>query len=143
MIDGPGPAFAASPSSQSLLSRPSGLQSGVGCEDAVLDAFYAAIPEEFGTRLDGGRHATIAASDPLCPRDRMWLRGIAAAIAANHWQPIQTAPKDEYVLIFCPNGVELRRCHVDIRLAKYDWRWAHCRPSEQPTHWMSLPEDPA
>lgn len=48
----------------------------------VLDAFYAAIPEKFGTCMPDDRHATAAASIPLADDDRMWLRGIAAAIEA-------------------------------------------------------------
>ena len=51
---------------------------------ALLDAFYAAIPERFGQCLGDGRHAGAAASVELTSDDLMWLRGIAAAIAANH-----------------------------------------------------------
>lgn len=53
----------------------------------MLDAFYSAIPEQFGTcpeRYGIGSHGTVAAAIPLCENDLMWLRGIRAAIATMH-----------------------------------------------------------
>jgi hypothetical protein len=54
-------------------------------QSEMLDAFYSAIPEEFGTcseRYGLASHGTVAASIPLCDNDLKWLRGIRAAIAA-------------------------------------------------------------
>ena len=49
----------------------------------ILDAFYTAIPEKFGTCMAGGeRHAGAAAAIPLSESDQMWLRGLAAAFDA-------------------------------------------------------------
>lgn len=51
----------------------------------VLDAFYSAVPEHFGSCFGdpkGERHGTVAAAIPLAPNDLAYLRGIRAAIAA-------------------------------------------------------------
>jgi hypothetical protein len=67
---------------------------------------------------------------------------VSGCIAPLDWRPIETAPKDTWVLVYCPNGEGRRRCHVDARLEKYGWQWGRCRPAEMPTHWMQLPEPP-
>lgn len=58
------------------------------------------------------------------------------------WQPIETAPKKERVLVYKPSAPIGARIRDDIRLEKYSYQWAHCRRDEQPTHWMPLPEPP-
>lgn len=74
--------------------------------------------------------------------DRAEAPTVSGCIAPLDWQPIGTAPKGEWVLVFCPKATGRRRCHVDARLEKYHWQWSGCRPSEMPTHWMRLPEPP-
>lgn len=53
------------------------------------------------------------------------------------WQPIETAPEDEFVLVWCPdyNGEEE---HVIAMLGPLGWWPRYCGP----THWMPLPEPP-
>lgn len=48
MVSGPDPAFAASPSSLSSQSRPSGLQSGVGSDLIDVERAVAAVLVDFG-----------------------------------------------------------------------------------------------
>jgi hypothetical protein len=60
------------------------------------------------------------------------------AVPVMTWQPIETAPKDGTVLlVHGERGVELGWCVLSR------WYW-HGRNSvtEQPTHWMPLPEPP-
>jgi hypothetical protein len=70
----------------------------------------------------------------------------------GNWQPIETAPLNESVLVYIPNTEHYgdgiwRAIHVDMRAVKR-WQttgWACGRdlPSDvQPTHWMPLPEPP-
>ena len=56
------------------------------------------------------------------------------------WQPIETAPKETYVLVYCPD------CYGDeygiaIRLEEVWWETGEAL-SCTPTHWMHLPEPP-
>ncbi len=46
----------------------------------MLDAFYGAAPEKFGTTLSDDRQLSVAASIPLCEEDRIWLRAISAVL---------------------------------------------------------------
>ncbi len=65
------------------------------------------------------------------------------------WQPIETAPKDEYVLIsgFRNEDPEQGRW-VDAAILRVGKRYWHASngPEEgfnDPTHWMPLPEPPS
>jgi hypothetical protein len=66
------------------------------------------------------------------------------------WQPIETAPKDVWVLVFCPWLSEARIGKFNTqRPGHYGWRVMHstykgAAPlySAQPTHWMPLPAAP-
>lgn len=53
------------------------------------------------------------------------------------WQPIETAPKDQYIIVFDPS---LKRPYVSI------WNYAdeawNGESDDNPTHWMSLPGNP-
>lgn len=59
------------------------------------------------------------------------------------WQPIETAPEDTYVLVWCPDyfGSE---CGI-ARLQSWDNYWMAFEgylPLATPTHWMPLPNPP-
>lgn len=71
----------------------------------------------------------------------------------TQWQPIITAPKNEYVLVFCPDAAD----HTQIMICGHleaqgdpdgpDWYElnADTRPAPldvDPTHWMPLPDAP-
>ena len=58
------------------------------------------------------------------------------------WQPIDSAPNDQVVLIYGPRGVEVGLRHLYASARLY---WvSNWTPIEgyQPTHWMPLPEPP-
>lgn len=62
-----------------------------------------------------------------------------------NWQPIETAPEDEYVLI-ARDGYPLT---VAKNQGRGDWVLAACgsyasdgTPDGEPTHWMPLPAKP-
>lgn len=71
----------------------------------------------------------------------------------SEWQPIETAPRDQYVLLFgrqLPH--DMLRVEGDLILAGYwsDLDEAWCcigslwnGPFYKPTHWRPLPEPPA
>jgi len=70
----------------------------------------------------------------------------------SKWQPIETAPKNESVLIFIPNAEHYgpgiyRGMLVDMGTGPHwDANALHmgrsCGWGNQPTHWMPLPEPP-
>ena len=59
------------------------------------------------------------------------------------WQPIDTAPEDTYVLVWCPDYY-CHECGVAM-LHSEDGCWRDREgylPLATPTHWMPLPEPP-
>lgn len=64
----------------------------------------------------------------------------------SEWQPIETAPSNIEVLLFCPDrGCESNRARIELGFASHGWvnkvannmsyhAWA--------THWMRLPSFP-
>ena len=73
------------------------------------------------------------------------------------WQPIDAAPEGEHILLWFPNGergiggIEAGTIFRDVITGKWDTcAWTHGGPNsgydwsftEQPTHWMPLPESP-
>lgn len=68
------------------------------------------------------------------------------------WQPIETAPKDADVLLYCPERGVVRGAWRDDKYStKPRPYWTNDRESlwgktwtraDQPTHWMPLPEAP-
>ncbi len=63
----------------------------------------------------------------------------------SEWQPIKTAPHDEYILVCCP--------HVIGGYTVFQGCWYHCDDSDEgwvdmsgneisPTHWMPIPVVP-
>ena len=65
------------------------------------------------------------------------------------WQPIETAPKDEAVIVFltdAAHGMTIEIAHRSSNDPDGDWYAAtHDGPpiDVRPTHWMPLPEPPA
>lgn len=69
-----------------------------------------------------------------------------------NWQPIETAPKDKDILLFCPRLGVVRGCWNDCSNDKSPKPyWTNDRAdifgvrytrNDQPTHWMHLPDAP-
>lgn len=71
----------------------------------------------------------------------------------SNWQPIRTAPKNQYVLVYCPDAEESLRVLI-AGLLEFegdpdgpDWYEQNpdTRPDPldvEPTHWMTLPDHP-
>lgn len=71
----------------------------------------------------------------------------------TEWQPIETAPTNEYVLVYCPDAEEYSRILICARLVfegdtdPPDWYEINCDVRPNPidvdaTHWMPLPTPP-
>lgn len=60
--------------------------------------------------------------------------------AGGVWQPIESAPRNEYVLAAWPNGVGTAVLMM-YTSAGYSWV-RNYSPCDTPTHWMPLPEPP-
>jgi hypothetical protein len=65
------------------------------------------------------------------------------------WQPIETAPKTDLLLVYCPGDVEDCYQTLGYRLAYFDdgyEKWMQDEPFEEvpnpPSHWALLPEPP-
>jgi len=54
----------------------------------------------------------------------------------NGWEPIETAPVEEWVLVYRPTAPQMTRYGNDCRLANLDYRWVNSLPDEQPSHWL-------
>lgn len=113
-----------------------------------------------------GGSLTMAAMLALRESDRQ----LEAAMSQNKWLPIESAPKDGYVLLFCPlppisnsRAAEMEECRIIVgcyrgrALDANGWfisdivEYEHgYYPGEfdweaavlHPTHWMPLPEPP-
>ena len=69
------------------------------------------------------------------------------------WQPIETAPKNTYVLVFMEGSIyeaKLRCAEGRKQYAVWDFPFADAHGcgccaggKDYPTHWMPLPEPPA
>lgn len=62
-----------------------------------------------------------------------------ASAAPAAWRPIETAPQDEWVLLYRPKSAD--RNQIAVRKVS-DWCGPSCCPSAEPTHWMPLPAAP-
>lgn len=72
--------------------------------------------------------------------------------AIPQWQPIETAPKDVFLLLYCPRiGIVHGHWNADKHSKKPSPYWTHDRERlygiretryDQPTHWMPLPAAP-
>lgn len=64
------------------------------------------------------------------------------------WQPIETAPKDKWVLVFMPDEGNMGRTHAAKHRKVsngHSWVIGHLFGSDlsKPTHWMPLPPNPS
>jgi hypothetical protein len=61
------------------------------------------------------------------------------------WQPIETAPKNAYVLVFAENTVGVARFHEYAYKPEgwWSWDWEPDAREIEPTHWMPLPIPPS
>jgi hypothetical protein len=57
------------------------------------------------------------------------------------WQPIETAPKDENILLWVPDDYGVNRGYWDDE--QQDWHWDSKATSAPPTHWRPLPLPPS
>lgn len=94
-------------------------------------------------------------SPPL--RDNVRIQIEAAIKAGREWQPIETAPESEPILVFSPKANRGRdSCEVVIiyRMEDGEIHWwtngganagsdLYYDDDERPTHWMPLPTPPA
>ena len=62
------------------------------------------------------------------------------------WQPIETAPEDRDVLVWCayehPDSTVPGYCIIAMQCSPGRWLTLAGNDVEQPTHWMELPEPP-
>lgn len=67
--------------------------------------------------------------------------------AQDPWQPIETAPHGEDVLLFCPDrGCPTNRARIELGQASHGERgngWSSMSFHSWATHWMPLPAPPA
>jgi len=56
------------------------------------------------------------------------------------WQPIESAPKDTALLLYCGSFYEIG--HFNTAIGEWVCGWDH-RKLKPPTHWMPLPAAPA
>jgi len=92
------------------------------------------------------------AHDAECPLDAAWRVADVVLRAQEppqaQWQPIETAPKDEYRSVLgCdigsgPNDWEIRTTHFDAGGWVKDTPYAMSTHYWEPTHWMPLPTAP-
>jgi hypothetical protein len=65
-------------------------------------------------------------------------------VGAGGWQPIESAPEDRDILLFCPEGVctKVFVGYWDVDCWSTPEGGEIVRISGHPTHWMPLPEPP-
>ena len=80
------------------------------------------------------------------------IDALATLKAENEWQPIETAPKDEFVLLAGPSGyTTIETVFTTGRMCSdyHAGRWIDHANDDltdwgfNPTHWMPLPKPPA
>lgn len=61
----------------------------------------------------------------------------------SEWQPIETAPKMQTVLLFCPHEhYEKAICIGRFWIGDGNWKKTPHGKYLSPTHWMPIPEPP-
>lgn len=60
------------------------------------------------------------------------------------WQPIETAPLEQWVLVYGGDGIEVavKTCFDEWLMTGYCEESMKHMAYENPTHWMPLPEAP-
>lgn len=92
--------------------------------------------EQMAARLD--EYADVWANEGTPDADVTALRAGAAALRAQGWQPIETAPTAVNVLVVD----QARSIEVARRHEEYGWLSKPGRYAVVPTHWMPLPSPP-
>jgi hypothetical protein len=99
--------------------------------DSTIFGACSIVKVEFARRLERDLNAMTTLS-----------RG-AVLEAALQWRPIETAPKDGYFLVWCPDerigGLIEHWSAKNFHDAAMRKQWAHLGI---PTHWMPIPEAP-
>ena len=105
-------------------------------DEAVLpEAMVTAGTEALARELPG-------AADDLAPA----ARAAFAAMQPHQWQPIETAPKDQEILLGLADGDEFRTALGSWEIVDEPpeaGRWtASLWWGAEPTHWMEIPPPP-
>ena len=108
---------------------------------------YKEENEQLRARIAEKDEVIAEAGEMLAMRDRQ----LAALKAENEWQPISTAPKDEFVLLAGPSGyTTIETVFTTGRMCSdyHAGRWIDHANDDltdwgfNPTHWMPLPKPP-
>ena len=112
---------------------------------AMRDRQLAALKAEL-------REICAAIDDPACDLTLTAVECIKKLKGENKWQPIETAPKDEFVLLAGPSGyTTIETVFTTGRMCSdyHAGRWIDHANDDltdwgfNPTHWMPLPKPPA
>ena len=104
----------------------------------------------FTIDMDGVHYIDGSAPETAWPKVRSELLRLSAEVerlaASQQWQTIETAPHEQYVLLFCPHRHESNPQRIEVgpatwgeRIGQRSNRGAHAWA----THWMPLPKPPA
>lgn len=117
---------------------------GNGIQEAPLDRFRRSAGFQFGFVMYSGLEVA-KAIDHLCASAEKY------GAALREWQPIETAPKDgTYVLLWLSgDGYHgPRNCNITVGVHT-DSGWYYIadgaggKTSDEPSHWMPLPDPPS
>lgn len=125
----------------------------IWCDPEIVDLVRALNTGDLRTVAScsghGEQHGNIALKDgrelliaPDYDTARQMERALLAALRLREWRPIETAPKDEPVLVlFDGTGIP-----EIMELTRSGWVWANgihrFTGDHPPTHWMPLPAPP-
>jgi hypothetical protein len=100
----------------------------------------------FAIELDGGEVVTVEELLKECVNiireQRVWLAKLKSQVTPR---PIEEAPKDERVLVFCPEESDYgyTAAWVVGEYVLHSWEGdSRLEDGVQPTHWLPLPPDP-
>jgi hypothetical protein len=126
--------------------NPYGLRADIASAVAtILNAAPALI--EHNTQLsqdNRAKDAVIMSQEGQIDQLRQQL-ATAKAVGAAEWQPIETAPKDQWIDLWCANKNGEGYRTVECRWS-HDFNYFHqaCAPAiRNATHWRPIPEPPA
>lgn len=89
-----------------------------------------------------------AAADEIAALDALIIKQREMLATAGQWRPIDTAPKDAFVLVKCPSGYRTTPVVATTAIMHSDYkqgRWVdHANDNlsdwlDAPTHWMPHP----